>query len=66
MTMLLKKLCLRRPKQSSSMVFFSQQELDLELFDYVNWFNHIRIHELLGYLTPREYKRKHQAEIYAI
>lgn len=47
-------------------VFSSQQELDLELFDYVNWFNHIRIHESLGYLTPSEYKRKHQAGICAI
>lgn len=41
-------------------VFSSQQVLDLELFDYVNWFNHIRIHESLGYLTPNEYKYKHQ------
>lgn len=47
-------------------VFSSQQELDLELFDYVNWFNHIRIHESLGYLTPSEYKRKHQAGVCAI
>lgn len=41
-------------------VFDSQQELDLELFDYVNWFNTIRIHGSLDYLTPIEYKRKHQ------
>jgi len=47
-------------------VFSSQQELDLELFDYVNWFNHIRIHGSLGYLTPSEYKRKHQDEMCAI
>ena len=37
-------------------VFSSQEELDLELFDYVNWFNNIRIHGSLDYLTPREYK----------
>jgi len=37
-------------------IFSSQQALDLELFDYVNWFNHIRIHESLGYLTLSEYK----------
>ena len=41
-------------------VFSSQQELDLELFDYVNWFNNIRIHESLEYLTPIEYKHKFQ------
>ncbi|WP_138091063.1 IS3-like element IS655 family transposase [Halalkalibacterium halodurans] len=37
-------------------VFSSQQELDLELFDYVHWFNTIRIHGSLDYLTPTEYK----------
>ncbi|MDQ0253161.1 transposase InsO family protein [Evansella vedderi] len=43
----------------SGRVFNSQQELDLELFDYVNWFNNIRIHGSLNYLTPNEYKHKH-------
>ncbi|MDY0409874.1 IS3 family transposase [Paracerasibacillus soli] len=47
----------------SGRVFESQQKLDLELFDYVNWFNNIRIHGSLDYLTPNEYKRKHQAEM---
>jgi len=37
-------------------VFSCQQELDIELFDYVNWYNNIRIHESLDYLTPVEYK----------
>ncbi len=44
----------------SGRVFTSQQELDLELFDYVNWFNNIRIHGSLDYLTPNEYRGKHQ------
>ncbi|MBU9713454.1 IS3 family transposase [Evansella tamaricis] len=39
-------------------VFSNQQDLDLSLFDYVNWFNNIRIHGSLGYLTPKEYKQK--------
>lgn len=39
-------------------VFSCQQELDIELFDYVNWFNNIRIHGSLDYLTPAEYKLK--------
>jgi putative transposase len=42
----------------SGRVFDSQQELDLELFDYVNWFNNIRIHGSLNYLTPKEFKEK--------
>lgn len=40
-------------------VFSSQQELDIELFDYVNWYNNIRIHGSLDYLTPNEYKLMH-------
>lgn len=40
-------------------VFSCQHELDLELFDYVNWFNNIRIHGSLNYLTPNEYKLMH-------
>ncbi|GEB76406.1 hypothetical protein SIN01_07510 [Sporolactobacillus inulinus] len=43
----------------SHQVFPSQQILDLELFDYVNWFNNIRIHGSLDYLTPTEYKLTH-------
>ncbi|MFB4166225.1 IS3 family transposase [Alteribacillus sp. JSM 102045] len=36
--------------------FPNQYQLNLELFDYVHWFNHIRIHGSLDYLTPTEYK----------
>ncbi len=39
--------------------FPDQQALDLALFDYVHWFNNIRIHESLDYLTPTEYKLIH-------
>jgi len=31
--------------------------LQLELADYVNWFNNHRIHSSLGYLTPAEFRR---------
>lgn len=37
-------------------VFTSLEELQIELADYVNWFNNHRIHSSLGYLTPREFK----------
>jgi hypothetical protein len=30
--------------------------LELKLFDYVNWYNNVRLHGSLGYLTPTEYK----------
>lgn len=36
--------------------FESLEELNIELADYVNWFNKKRIHSTLGYLRPYEYK----------
>lgn len=36
--------------------FASLEELQVELADYVNWFNNHRIHSSLNYLTPREFK----------
>lgn len=38
--------------------FNSLEELEMELFDYVNWYNNIRIHGSLGYLTPLEFKKE--------
>ncbi len=37
--------------------FASAEELASELMDYVNWYNTIRIHGSLAYLTPIEYKK---------
>lgn len=37
-------------------IFPCQRAFDLELFNYVNQFNNIRIHESLNYLTPAENK----------
>ncbi len=34
--------------------FSTLEQLALELDDYVHWFNNIRIHGTLGYLTPVE------------
>ena len=36
-------------------VFTDLYELRLALADYVNWYNNVRIHGSLGYLTPVEY-----------
>ena len=38
-------------------IFSSFEELETELFDYVNWYNTIRIHGSLNYLTPISYKK---------
>lgn len=40
------------------MKFETLEQLEIELFDYVNWFNTIRIHQTLGYLTPTEFKEQ--------
>ena len=36
--------------------FKSLDKLQLELCDYIHWFNNHRIHSALGYLSPREFK----------
>ncbi|MGL5720353.1 MAG: IS3 family transposase [Alphaproteobacteria bacterium] len=36
--------------------FASFDELELEWFDYVNWYNNVRIHGSLGYKSPAEYE----------
>jgi transposase InsO family protein len=38
--------------------FSSHEQLALELDDFVHWFNNIRIHGKLGYLTPVEFKQQ--------
>lgn len=40
-------------------IFNSFEQLELELFDYVHWFNNSRIHSSLDYLTPMQYKSLH-------
>ena len=39
------------------MEFQSLHHLQLELYDYVNWFNKHRIHGSLGYMTPVQYRQ---------
>ncbi len=38
-------------------IFSSFEEFETQLFDYVNWYNNIRIHGSLNYKTPVEYKK---------
>ena len=37
--------------------FHSLKHLELELYDYINWFNKHRIHGTLGYMTPVQYRQ---------
>ncbi|HIS63459.1 MAG TPA: IS3 family transposase [Candidatus Scybalomonas excrementigallinarum] len=37
--------------------FFSLEQLEIELVEYINWFNHHRIHSSLNYLSPREFEK---------
>lgn len=41
-------------------IFNDFEELERELFDYVNWYNNIRIHGSLEYKTPIEYRSNDQ------
>ena len=43
--------------------FESLEELTRELHDYVDWFNHIRIHVTLGYVSPIDYKLEHLKKV---
>ncbi|MCL2841791.1 MAG: IS3 family transposase, partial [Defluviitaleaceae bacterium] len=34
------------------------EQLKLELMDYVHWFNNIRIHSSLGYISPVQFRTR--------
>lgn len=36
--------------------FEDLEQLKLKLFEYVNWYNNVRIHGSLNYMTPKDYK----------
>ncbi|WP_342264095.1 IS3 family transposase [Spiroplasma endosymbiont of Clivina fossor] len=38
--------------------FANLTQLKCELFDFVNWYNNIRIHGNLNYLTPAEFRKQ--------
>ncbi|MGX8794675.1 IS3 family transposase [Fusibacter sp. JL298sf-3] len=42
---------------SNRYIFKSLDELSIELANYINWYNNIKIHSTLGYLTPVELKK---------
>ena len=44
---------------TNQMYFEDLTQLELELFDYVNWYNNTRIHGPLGYLTPVNFRKLH-------
>lgn len=43
--------------------FTDLKELKLKLWDYVNWYNHHRIHSSLGYQTPVEYRENNLKKV---
>jgi transposase InsO family protein len=43
--------------------FDTLSDLNYQLADYVNWFNHHRIHSSLGYLTPIQYKQNNLKKV---
>ena len=47
-------------------VFVSLKQLQIELADYVNWFNNYKIHSSLDYLTPNIPLKKLSDEVLTI
>ena len=45
--------------------FESLQELELQLAEYIYWYNNIRIHGSLGYLSPIEYRYQNKLALVA-
>ena len=45
--------------------FETLQDLELQLAEYIYWYNYIRIHGSLGYVTPIEYRSKTSLEMAA-
>ena len=43
--------------------FADIKELKLKLWDYVNWYNHHRIHSSLGYQTPVQYRENNLKKV---
>jgi len=39
--------------------FADYSELELKWFDYVNWYNNVRIHGSLGYISPSEFENNY-------
>ncbi|WP_414738581.1 IS3 family transposase [Macrococcoides caseolyticum] len=46
------------------MKFEDLNQLETELFDYVNWYNNFRPHSSLHYLTPVAFKNLHMKNVY--
>ncbi len=45
--------------------FKTLEELELQLAEYIYWYNHIRIHSSLGYISPVEYRYRENLELVA-
>ncbi|HAR4897616.1 TPA: transposase, partial [Staphylococcus aureus] len=45
------------------MQFENLEQLETELFDYVNWYNNFRPHSSLQYLTPVAFKNLHMKTV---
>lgn len=39
--------------------FLTLNQLELKLFDYINWYNNVRIHGSLNYQTPVNYRKQY-------
>ncbi|MFI3227681.1 MAG: IS3 family transposase, partial [Clostridia bacterium] len=45
-------------REFANQEFESLRQLEILWFDFVNWYNNIRIHGTLGYLAPSEFEKR--------
>jgi putative transposase len=43
--------------------FFTRNEAKSEILDYITFYNSIRLHSTLGYLSPMEYEKEHYLKV---
>lgn len=60
---LFKAECIRNPAMRSKGGWKSVSDVELAVAEYVDWFNHRRLHGELGLVPPAEYEASHWASI---
>ena len=63
---LFKAECIRNPTMRPKSGWASVRDIEIAVAEYVDWFNHRRLHSTLGMLTPAEAEAAHYAPTTAL